>query len=96
MTWTPTWDAELDARGLLCPLPVLRARKRLLAMAPGEVLRLVCDDPAALVDIPHFCAEQGHALLHQTEIRHPEHAWLIRRRTEAGRPSEPSQRPLER
>lgn len=55
--------AELDARGLLCPLPVLKTRKRLQAMAPGAVLRVLADDPAARVDIPHFCAEQGHALL---------------------------------
>lgn len=92
MATTTTWDAELDARGLLCPLPVLKARKRLLAMAPGEVLRLVCDDPAALVDIPHFCAEQGHGLIGQVEIAHPAHAWLIRRRTGERR----AQSPLER
>lgn len=58
-----THDAEVDARGLLCPLPVLRARKRLLAMAPGAVLRLLADDPAAVVDVPHFCAEAGHTLV---------------------------------
>ncbi|MFQ5623069.1 MAG: sulfurtransferase TusA family protein [Paracoccaceae bacterium] len=57
------WDAELDALGLLCPLPVLKARKRLKALAAGEVLRIVADDPAAAVDVPHFCAEQGHALV---------------------------------
>jgi tRNA 2-thiouridine synthesizing protein A len=82
------WDAELDARGLLCPLPVLRARKRLMAMAPGAVLRLVCDDPAALVDIPHFCDEQGHGLLAQAEIAHPEHEFLIRRRPDRYNPLE--------
>ncbi|RMH41667.1 MAG: sulfurtransferase TusA family protein [Alphaproteobacteria bacterium] len=59
----PEWDAELDARGLLCPLPVLKARKRLKALAPGEVLRMVATDPAAVIDVPHFCAEQGHALI---------------------------------
>jgi len=52
-------DDELDARGLLCPLPVLKARKRLMALDVGQVLRLVTDDPAAIVDVPHFCAEQG-------------------------------------
>ena len=57
------FDDELDATGMLCPLPVLRARKRLLALAPGQVLRVLADDPAAVVDMPHFCAEQGHALL---------------------------------
>lgn len=74
-----TWDAELDARGLLCPLPVLKARKRLMALAPGGVLRVVADDPAALVDVPHFCAEQGHALLGQEDLGHPCHAYLIQR-----------------
>lgn len=57
------WDQEIDARGLLCPLPVLKARKRLMAMAPGQVLRLLASDPAAIVDVPHFCAEAGHAFL---------------------------------
>lgn len=55
----------LDARGLLCPLPVLKARKRLSALGAGEVLELLADDPAAIIDVPHFCAEQGHALLTQ-------------------------------
>lgn len=57
------FDEESDARGLLCPLPVLRARKRLMAMSNGAVLKLIADDPAAVVDVPHFCAEAGHALI---------------------------------
>lgn len=60
------WDDEIDARGLLCPLPVLRARKRLLALTEGRVLRVLTDDPAAVVDMPHFCAETGHSLLSAT------------------------------
>ena len=56
-------EPEVDAAGLLCPLPVLRARKRLAAMAPGTVLRLIATDPAAVIDVPHFCAEAGHDLL---------------------------------
>ena len=55
-------DAELDAKGLLCPLPVLKARKRLQAMLSGQVLRVEADDPAAVVDMPHFCSEAGHQL----------------------------------
>jgi tRNA 2-thiouridine synthesizing protein A len=54
---------EIDATGLLCPLPVLRARKRMKAMAVGTVVRVSADDPAAAVDVPHFCVEQGHELL---------------------------------
>ena len=58
---------ELDAIGLLCPLPVLKARKRLKALSPGDVLRLRTDDPAAVVDVPHFCNEAGHSLLSRSE-----------------------------
>lgn len=56
-------DDELDCEGLLCPLPVLRARRRLGAMRAGAVLRLRTTDAMALVDLPHFCAEAGHAYL---------------------------------
>ena len=53
----------LDATHLLCPLPVLKARKRLKSMEDGAILELRADDPAAVVDVPHFCAEAGHALI---------------------------------
>lgn len=68
----------LDALGLLCPLPVLKARKRLRSMAPGAVLRLLADDPAAVIDVPHFCAEAGHALIAQDEASGHQ-VYLIRR-----------------
>ena len=44
------------ATRLLCPLPVLEARKRLAALAPGDRLDMRADDPAVLIDVPHFCA----------------------------------------
>lgn len=59
-------DREVDARGLICPLPVLRARKVLEAMRPGEVLRVLADDAMAAVDLPHFCAQAGHVHLEMT------------------------------
>lgn len=58
-----TYDADLDAKGLLCPLPVLKARKRLQLLGSGQVLRVLADDPAAVIDMPHFCAEAGHELI---------------------------------
>lgn len=61
-------DEELDATGLLCPLPVLKAAKRMKSLSTGEVLRLLADDPAAVVDVPHFCAEQSHELLSAKEV----------------------------
>lgn len=56
-------DHDIDALGLLCPLPVLRLRKVLLAAKPGQIIRILADDPVARIDIPHFCAEQGAALI---------------------------------
>ncbi|WP_425038890.1 sulfurtransferase TusA family protein [Primorskyibacter sp. S187A] len=53
----------LDALGLLCPLPVLKARKRLKSLSLGDELEMWADDPAAIVDVPHFCAEAGHTLV---------------------------------
>ncbi len=61
-------DETLDAKGLLCPLPVLKARKRLLGMKPGNVLHIEADDPASVVDFPHFCAENGHRLISSETI----------------------------
>jgi len=60
-------DDILDATGLLCPLPVLKARKALLALPPGALLRIRTSDPVAVIDIPHFCAEAGHLLLSATD-----------------------------
>ncbi len=78
MSGASGWQEELDASGLICPLPVLRARKRLLGMAPGSVLRLLVTDPAAAVDVPHFCTEAGHALV-ATAPAGDATAYLIRR-----------------
>lgn len=63
----PPATHTLDLTGLLCPLPVLKARKALLAMQAGEVLRVLASDPMAAIDIPHFCQEQGHTLLCQSQ-----------------------------
>jgi tRNA 2-thiouridine synthesizing protein A len=75
---------ECDAVGLLCPLPVLRARKVLLGMAPGAVLRLLADDPVAVIDIPHFCAEAGHVLLSVQDIAQGQE-YIIRRGVAPGK-----------
>ena len=59
-------ETTLDLSGLLCPLPVLKARKRLEAMAPGDILKVIATDPMSAIDMPHFCNQQGHALLDQS------------------------------
>ena len=53
----------IDCEGLLCPLPVLKARKHLMTMAAGSVLLVRATDPMAAIDMPHFCTEAGHILL---------------------------------
>lgn len=52
----------LDARGLVCPLPVLKARKVLLGLPIGDILRVQVTDKAAPGDFQLFCAESGHLL----------------------------------
>lgn len=69
---------DLDATGLLCPLPVLKARKRLMALPSGAELRVRTDDPAAIVDMPHFCHESGHTLTDSQEDG-PVMVWTIRK-----------------
>ncbi len=49
----------VDARGLKCPLPVLKTEKRLARLKPGESLVVLATDPLARVDIPHLCHGQG-------------------------------------
>jgi len=67
-----------DLKGLNCPLPVLKARKRLSGMKAGERLWVETTDPLAVIDIPAFCNEQGHHLL-ETETVPGGHRFLIER-----------------
>ncbi len=57
----------LDLRGLHCPMPVLRTRKALRAMPAGARLAVLCTDPLAAIDLPHFLKEEGHDLLARGE-----------------------------
>lgn len=57
----PTEPETIDARGLKCPLPVLKMEKRLATLPPGAPLAVLATDPMAKVDIPLFCHQQGHA-----------------------------------
>lgn len=53
----------LDAKGLLCPLPVIRTQDRVKGLGPGDELTVLCTDPGALHDIPAWCRVHGHELL---------------------------------
>ncbi|MCG8428888.1 MAG: sulfurtransferase TusA family protein [Chromatiales bacterium] len=53
----------VDARRLLCPMPVIRVQDRAKELAPGTVLEAICTDPGALNDIPAWCRINGHKVL---------------------------------
>ncbi len=74
-----TVEHTLDATGLLCPLPVLKARKRLQALHSGDLLHVHADDPAAIIDMPHFCAEAGHTLI-SSDLNNDPQIYVIRKK----------------
>lgn len=59
--------AELDARGLNCPLPILKAKKALKDLAAGETLKVVATDPGSVSDFAAFCRSTGNELVEQSE-----------------------------
>ena len=61
------FDKELDARGLNCPLPILKAKKSLNDMLSGQVLKIVATDPGSVKDFQAFSKQTGNELLSQTE-----------------------------
>jgi tRNA 2-thiouridine synthesizing protein A len=67
-----------DLKGLTCPLPVLKARKRLAGMAPGDRLWLETTDPLAVIDIPAFCGDGGHRLVESAAFEGG-HRFLVER-----------------
>jgi len=64
---TNEFDRDLDVRGLNCPLPILKAKKELVLMQPGERLRVRATDPHSVIDFMAFCEKTGHALEHHEE-----------------------------
>ncbi len=54
---------QLDARRLLCPMPVIRTQNRAEELQPGDTLEIFCTDPGALNDVPAWCRINGHKLL---------------------------------
>ncbi|HZV53341.1 MAG TPA: sulfurtransferase TusA family protein [Rhodocyclaceae bacterium] len=61
------FDKELDARGLNCPLPILRAKKALAELTSGQVLRIVATDPGSVKDFQAFAKQTGNELLSSAE-----------------------------
>ncbi len=61
------FDKELDASGLNCPLPILRAKKMLNQMESGQILRIIATDPGSVKDFDAFAKQTGNELLESTE-----------------------------
>jgi tRNA 2-thiouridine synthesizing protein A len=64
---TDQTSAQLDARGLLCPEPVMLLHSRVRQLAPGETLEMLATDPSTARDVPRFCEFLGHTLLHHEQ-----------------------------
>ena len=58
-----TQDAELDARGLLCPMPVVKAAKAMKELEPGQVLKILATDRGSIADMPAWAEDTGNTLL---------------------------------
>ncbi len=61
------YDKEFDASGLSCPLPIVKTKKSLADMAPGQVLRVISTDPGSVADMAAFAEQTGNALLAANE-----------------------------
>lgn len=60
-------DQTLDAKGLNCPLPILKAKKALMVLPPGGTLEVLATDPGAVKDFAAFCRTTGHELVEQSQ-----------------------------
>lgn len=74
------FDVELDVRELVCPLPILRAKKSLASMSSGQVLKVMATDKETPNDFEMFCRQTGNELL-SSEVNGEEFMFLIRRRS---------------
>ena len=72
-------NKELDARGLNCPLPILRAKKALNEITAGQILKVLATDPGAVKDFQAFAKQTGNELLESTESA-GEYSFLIKKK----------------
>lgn len=74
------FDKELDARGLNCPLPILRAKKALTDMQSGQVLKIVATDPGSVKDFQAFSKQTGNELLQHGEAQKEFTFYMMKRK----------------
>jgi len=80
--WSSTmdFDKEVDARGLNCPLPILRAKKALAEMQPGQVLHVLATDPGSSKDFAAFARQTGNELVSQADLPDKAFEFFLRRK----------------
>lgn len=74
------FDKEVDARGLNCPLPILRAKKMLAEMSPGQIVRVLATDPGSVKDFQAFAKQTGNDLIGQGETVDKAFEFFLRRK----------------
>ncbi len=75
---TQSVNATLDARGLSCPLPILKTKKALAQLDKGELLELITSDPGSVKDLSSFCEQTGHQLV-SSEINEDEFIFIVKK-----------------
>lgn len=73
-----TADQELDARGLNCPLPILRTKKAIAELSTGQVLKVLATDPGSVKDIESYCKQTGNELV-ESQSGNDDFQFLIRK-----------------
>jgi tRNA 2-thiouridine synthesizing protein A len=66
----------VDARGLFCPKPVIKTSEAIQTIEPGDLLEVVADDPAIVIDLPAWCASNGHAI-RRREVREKTYRFFV-------------------
>lgn len=74
------FDREVDARGLNCPLPILRTKKALTDLKSGQILRILTTDPGSVRDFEAFAQQTGNTLLSSTQSESKEYEFLLMRK----------------
>lgn len=73
-----TADQVIDAKGLACPLPIIRAKKGLMGVEIGQVIEIVCTDPGSVADFQAFARSTGHELVESTQDGSEYRFWIRR------------------
>jgi tRNA 2-thiouridine synthesizing protein A len=72
------FDKELDTRGLGCPLPIIKTKKSLNGLTPGQILRVISTDPGSVADMQAFTEQTGNQLL-SSEVQNKDYVFFIKK-----------------